>query len=209
MKGSFDEEAGFNNRLTVQAYEVYARQYAAAVPQEASGLAKEGIQRLAAIAVNGTILEVGSGPGWDADFAESLGLTVRRTDVTQAFREFQTERGKAVEPLDILVDEFGGPYDGVVALYVLQHIDRDQMVSILGKVSQALKTGGVFLVSLREGEGDIWERSQKSGDYHVVLWDEADFVNSLAAAGLQVLWTERDTDNDGDWLVLLTQKQQA
>jgi 2-polyprenyl-3-methyl-5-hydroxy-6-metoxy-1,4-benzoquinol methylase len=209
MKGSVEDEAGINNRRTVQAYEGYARQYAAAVPQEASGLAKEGIQRLAAIVSNGTILEVGSGPGWDADFAESLGLTVRRTDVTQTFREFQTERGKAVEPLDILVDEFGGPYDGVVALYVLQHIDRDQMGSVLGKVSQALKTNGVFLVSLREGEGDIWERSQKSGDYHVVLWSEANFIHSLAEAGLQVLWTERDADNDGDWLVLLAQKQQA
>jgi 2-polyprenyl-3-methyl-5-hydroxy-6-metoxy-1,4-benzoquinol methylase len=187
MSGSSDEEARRNNQRTVQAYEGYAHQYAAAVPQEASGLSKDGIERLVAIVPNGTILEVGSGPGWDADFMESLGLTVRRTDVTQAFLEFQAERGKTVDSLDILVDEVGGPYDGVVALYVLQHIDRDQMVSILGKVSQALKTDGVFLVSLCEGEGDIWERSQKSGDYHVVLWSETDFVNSLAAAGLQVL----------------------
>lgn len=197
MRHALDEKAHSNNQRTVQSYEGYARQYAAAVSQESSGLAREGIERLAAIVPKGTILEVGSGPGWDADFMKSLGLSVRRTDVTQAFRDFQQERGKTIEPLDILVDDFGGPYDGVVALYVLQHIERDHMDSVLGKIAGALKLDGVFLVALREGQQDIWERSEKSGDYHVTLWDEADFVKQMAAAGLKVLWTERNTDGDG------------
>jgi 2-polyprenyl-3-methyl-5-hydroxy-6-metoxy-1,4-benzoquinol methylase len=203
-----NQRAFLNNRRTVQAYEGYARQYAAAVPQESSGLAREGIKRIAAIAPAGTILEVGSGPGWDADFAESLGLTVRRTDITQEFREFQKERGKAIEALDILTDDFGGPYDGIIALYVLQHIDREQIATVLRKVQQALKPKGVFLVSLREGDGELWEHSQISGDYHVVLWSEASFVAHLDIAGLKVLWTERNTDSDGDWLTLLAQNQQ-
>lgn len=209
MTGSSDEAARLNNGRTVEAYEGYARQYAAAVSQESSGQAREGIERIAAIVPKGTILELGSGPGWDADFAESLGLTVRRTDVTQAFRDFQAERGKTIDALDILVDEFGGPYDGVVALYVLQHIDRNQIASVLGKVSQALKTGGVFLVSLRQGEGEIWEHGEKSGDYHVVLWSEADFVAQLNTVGLRVLWKELNSDHDEDWLTILAQKQQA
>lgn len=203
-----NQKALLNNRRTVQAYESYARRYAASVPQESSGLAREGIQRIASIVPAGTILEVGSGPGWDADFAESLGLTVRRTDITEEFREFQKERGKAIDRLDILTDDFGGPYDGVVALYVLQHIDRTQIATVLKKVQQALKPNGGFLVSFREGEGELWEPSQISGDYHTVLWSEADFVTQLNAVGLKVIWSERDTESEENWVNLLAQNRQ-
>lgn len=206
MTQPIDETSLSNNQRTVQAYEGYARQYAAAVSQESSGIAREGIERMAAMIPNGTILEVGSGPGWDADYAETLGFTVRRTDVTKTFRDFQIERGKAIDALDILTDDFGGPYDGIVALYVLQHVERDQVAPVLDKVAQALKKDGVFFVALREGRDELWERSERSGDYHITLWDEADFVNALTTAGLQAVWFERNTDEDGNWLVFIAGK---
>ena len=75
----------------------------------------------------GTVLEVGSGPGWDADLLEAHGVAVRRTDLTRAFIDLQAARGKVVERLDVTTDELGGPYDAVLALAVLQHVERPQL----------------------------------------------------------------------------------
>ncbi len=120
------EEHLVNNNRTLQSYENCAYQYAASVSKDPAQQFKEAIQQMVDVAgKGGTILEVGSGPGWDADFVESLGVTVRRTDATVAFRDFQEKRGKKIEPLNILTDDFGGLYDGIMAFYVLQHIDRN------------------------------------------------------------------------------------
>lgn len=195
-----------NNRRTVEAYEGYADRYAAAVAGEPRGQGGEALGRLVrALSPGAHILEVGSGPGWDADHLEAQGLTVRRTDVTEAFRRFQAERGRQVEALDLLTDPLGGPYDAVLALYVLQHIARDATQGVLNRVGAALRPGGLFLVSLREGDQETWERG-RSGDYWIVERPWSDFEDGLRAAGLTVEWTVTETDSDGFWRLVLARR---
>jgi SAM-dependent methyltransferase len=195
------------NRRTIASYERYARTYAAVVAPQPSGVAEEGLgHMLARVRPGGSVLEIGSGPGWDADYVESRGFVVRRTDITAAFREFQAERGKHVEPLDVITDELGGPYDAAMALCVLLHIERDQIDDVLRKVAGALEPGGVFLLSTREGRGELWENGQ-SGDYRVVFWEPDAFAVRLATSGLGVEWSERSVDDDGSWLHFLARKQ--
>lgn len=160
-----------------------------------------------ALPTSGRVLELGSGPGWDADFVESFGPSVRRTDVTQAFVEFQQERGKVAEHLDAITDQYGGPYDAVLALCVLLHIDRDDTARVLAKVAAALRPGGSFLVSVREGVGEEWEVGESGNRYHVVFWDADDFRARLASVGLAVTWTARSLeDADEPWLTVLATK---
>ncbi len=63
------------NRRTIDSYERIAREYAkdtAPDPSGAAGFSGEGLRRLVeALPAGGTVLEVGSGPGWNADFVES------------------------------------------------------------------------------------------------------------------------------------------
>jgi SAM-dependent methyltransferase len=94
------------------------------------------------------VLEIGSGSGRDADFIESLGGKVRRTDVTQAFLDLQAERGKHGERLNVLTDALGGPYDAVLAICVLIHIERADTDRVLRKVRKALRPGGAFLSAM-------------------------------------------------------------
>ena len=95
-----------NNGRTVAAYENYARRYAANVSPQPSDSGASALRRLAdMLPSSGRVLEIGSGPGWDADFLEGLGVRVRRTDVTAAFRDFQAERGRQVDPLDVLTEK--------------------------------------------------------------------------------------------------------
>ncbi|WP_322936536.1 class I SAM-dependent methyltransferase [Nocardioides bizhenqiangii] len=200
------------NRRTVDSYERIAREYADDTAPDSSGAAEfsgEGLRRLVdAVPACGTALEVGSGPGWDADFVESQGVAVRRTEVAAAFIDFQADRGKHIDKLDITSDELGGPYDAVIALAVLQHVERAQIPAFLRRVAAALRPGGVFLVAIREGFGERWEVGDSGNSYFTVLWSESAFRTLLDDAGLGVEWRFPGEDSkEGRWLMLLARKE--
>ena len=200
------------NRRTIESYERIARAYAEETAPEKSGPAEfiaEGLRRLVdALPTGGSALDVGSGPGWDADFVESQGVAVRRTDITAAFIDLQAERGKHVEKLDVISGDLGGPYDGVMALAVLQHVDRDGIPALLRKVAAALHPGGMFLVAIREGDGELWEIGDSGNPYFTVLWRESAFRDLLEDVGLMVTWSSRNEDSEeSHWLTFLARKE--
>ena len=200
------------NRRTIESYERIARAYADETAPDRSDPAQsiaEGLRRLVdAVPTGGTALEVGSGPGWDADVVESQGVTVRRTDITAAFIELQEERGKHVDRLDVISGDLGGPYDAVMALAVLHHVNRDRIPALLRKVADALHPGGVFLVAIREGDGERWETGDSGNPYFTVLWREPDFRDQLEDVGLMVRWSSRSEDSEeSHWLAFLARKE--
>jgi len=187
---------------TVQSYEESAREYDALVDAERPPHIKNALQRLVqCLPPGGSVLEVGSGTGRDADFLESLGAVVRRTDVTRAFLDLMAERGKKADLLDVVTDDLGGPYDGVLAMGVLIHVDREQIDAVLRKIHAALKPGGAFLAAMRKGEGET------IGEYHIVCWTLERFAARLGAAGLSVLWHAESVGRDGnDWITFLVRR---
>jgi 2-polyprenyl-3-methyl-5-hydroxy-6-metoxy-1,4-benzoquinol methylase len=198
------DPGGSPNARTVESYEQIADDYARETA--GGGVLSWALARLAETIPAGHVLEIGSGPGWDADALEDAGLTVRRTDITQAFIEFQRARGKEVDRLDAINDDLGGPYDAVVTLHVLQHVEPDDLPAVLAKVAGALRPGGRFLVSIPLGEGAGWEVGESGSPYYRVLWSEAEFVDALARVGLQPEWTERSVhDEESGWLCVLAQ----
>jgi 2-polyprenyl-3-methyl-5-hydroxy-6-metoxy-1,4-benzoquinol methylase len=191
-----------STRRTVQSYEQFARQYDTLVDAQRPPHIQEALQHLVqCLPPGGTVLEVGSGPGRDADFIETLGAVVRRTDAAQAFLDLMAERGKMATLLNVVTDELGGPYDGVLAMGVLIHVDRQQIDAVLHKIHAALKPGGAFLVAMRKGEGET------EGDWHTVCWTGERFAARLAAAGLSVTWQAESVGGDGnDWVTFLARR---
>jgi 2-polyprenyl-3-methyl-5-hydroxy-6-metoxy-1,4-benzoquinol methylase len=191
-----------NMRRTVQTYEGFARQYDTLVDAKRPPHIEDALRRLVqCLPLGGSVLEIGSGSGRDADFVESLGAVVRRTDATQAFLDLMAERGKKADPLNVVTDELGGPYDGVLAMAVLIHVDREQIDAVLRKIHAALKPGGAFLVAMRKGEGET------NGDYHTVYWAGDRFAARLAAAGLSVAWDAQSLGPDGgEWVTFLARR---
>jgi SAM-dependent methyltransferase len=191
-----------SNGRTVSAYENYARRYAAAVSPP-SGAAAASLRRLAdALPAGGRILDIGSGPGWDADFLEELGVRVHRTDVTAAFREFQAERGRQVDALDVLADDIADTYAGILMLCVLQHFERTELDRVLQKLAKALRDDGAMLLSYPLGEDESWEHTS-SGDYRVVRWSSEMLDDRLQRAGFTVAWDRCDNGEDGPWRTVL------
>lgn len=189
------------NARTVASYEVIAADYAR---ETAGGGLTDSLARLVAAVPGPDVLEIGSGPGWDADALDEAGLRVRRTDITQAFIDLQQERGKQVDRLDVVVDDLGGPYDGIVALAVLQHVPKQQLPGVLARMAAALRSGGALLLAVRTGEGERWEVGDSGNPYYCALWDEDELVGLLTHEGLRIDWRDASADSeDSDWLWVL------
>lgn len=200
------------NQRTLAAYERIALDYAESTKGTPSGEIAEMMQQLVGSRPSdGVILDLGSGPGWDADYLESLGARVRRTDATQAFCGFQRARGHDIDRLDAITSPYTDPewprYDGVLAMYMLQHIERKDTFDVLKRVSDALATGALFLVSIREGSGEEWEGDSDANRYHLTLWDEAAFTGALNNVGLEPVRIVHHVDSEGPWLIFLARKQ--
>lgn len=187
---------------TIASYERYAGTYAESVAKIPGPEDQRALRLLVAVTgQTGRILELGSGPGWDADFVESLGPSVRRTDATHAFLDLMRARGKRADLLDMVGDPLGGPYDGILALCVLIHAARRTVPDILAKVFGALRPGGAFLVSVRYGAGET------HGDYLMTYWSRNGFASRLAEAGFTLQWDQSHTACDGErWLTFLARR---
>jgi SAM-dependent methyltransferase len=200
------------SRETLDSYDQIAPDYAASTRGTRTGAVAEALDRLLAhLPAGASVLELGSGPGWDADVLEARGLRVRRTDGSEAFRRVQRRRGRRCDLLDVTVDAFTTAewpaYDGVLALFVLQHVEREATRAVLERAARALRPGGAVLVSMREGdprtERDGWQVGPSGRRYHVTRWRQQDFEATLTAAGLVPAWHVRLADDEGDWLLVL------
>lgn len=195
------------NRCTVASYEACAADYARSTAPTPGSDDRCAVRHfLEALPIVGRVLEVGSGPGWDADWLEDRGVDVRRTDAAAAFVAMQRARGASAELLDVVTDDLGGSYVGVIALYVFQHIDRPRLPEVLAKISCALVDGGNFLLTLREGRGDTIERGNSGGSYYVTKWEKPDIEAILDHLGFRERWSRSSEDSEGRWLTILTSK---
>ena len=199
------------NHRTVGSYERIARDYADDTAPGPDGTSDVGgaaaLRRLvAAVPAGGTALEVGSGPGWDADFVEANGVTVRRTDITQAFIDLQAARGKVVDRLDVTTDDLGGPYDVVFAHAVLLHIDRTELPSVLTRLRDAVRPGGLLAMSLKEGDGEEWSSHKLELPRHFTYWREQPLRSVLEGVGWTPVVCEHVGPPDRPWLRTLSRR---
>lgn len=202
-----DAEASCN-RTTIASYEGCALDYARSTKPKPGSDDNPALRRfLESLPPSGRVLEIGSGPGWEADWLEDRGVSVRRTDAATTFVEFQKARGANAELLDVVADELGGPYAGVIALYVFQHIDRPRLSHVLAKASRALAAGGTFLFSLREGSRDIVDLGDAGDTYLIAEWEKSALDPILRGLGLAELWSASFRDADGQWLAILARKE--
>lgn len=147
-----------------------------------------------------TVLELGSGPGLDAVLLERRGLRVDRTDGTPAFVEMMRADGHAARRLDIRTDDFGGPYDVVLADAVLLHLTRPEFAAALRKARAAVNDGGLLAFTLKEGDGDEWHTRKLGRPRFFTYWREPDLRAELAAAGWEPIWLEHVPGQLEPWL---------
>ncbi len=141
------------------------------------------LDRYAALVAGGRVLELGSGPGWDADYLESRGLCVERSDATPSFVARLWARGHNARVLDARDSNYGGPYDGVFADAVLLHLSRPQFEQALLTAHRATRPRGVLGITLKEGDGSAWSIAKLGRPRCFTYWRAEDLSNLLARTG--------------------------
>jgi hypothetical protein len=109
VPGPTDDPSGRDGSdVTLASYEAAADKWLASSTKPGDDMLAF-LDQFAELISAGTVLELGSGPGWDAAHLETRGLRVVRTDGTQAFVERLRRAGHAARRLDVRTDDFGGP----------------------------------------------------------------------------------------------------
>lgn len=135
------------------AYEESYAEYLLTTPNVVMGAMKVWMDRtVAGVPRCARILELGSGSGRDADYFESLGYKVRRTDVAQPFLDRLRACGKEADYLDAVRDEFPAELDVIFANAVVCHFEKPQFSRFLARARAALRPEGVLSFSTKFGE---------------------------------------------------------
>ena len=188
---------------TIRAYEARADRYLAAHRSPVGDVLAWQDRFGALVPDGGRVLELGSGPGTDADRLEALGLRVLRSDATAAFADRLRAIGHAVLDLDVRRDPIPEALDAVFANAVLLHLDRDELATALLRIHAALEPAGVLACTLKEGDGEEWHDRKLGVPRHFTYWREQPLRTALEQAGFTVLSIEHSQGATEPWLQVL------
>jgi SAM-dependent methyltransferase len=197
-----DEPGRDPNDVTLDTYEAGAADYAARSADPGPPVIAF-LDMLAELVGSGCVLELGSGPGRDADYLEGRGLRVIRTDGAASFVEMMRRKGHDAHRLDLRTDAFGGPHDAVLADAVLLHLTPDQLEVVLRRLRAAVRDGGLLAFTVKQGTGAGWSMEKLGRPRYFAYWQEHALRRVLARAGWAVCSLEHSTEPAGNWLQVI------
>lgn len=196
---------------TLETYENTVEAYVENSVQEVKGHWKEWIDYTLSLVENknAKIIELGSGTGRESDYIESQGYQVERTDVPQSFIEYQKQRGKIVNKFDLLKDVTPyGVYDLAFAHAVLHHFTSEQLPAVLKKVLWSLKADGLFVFSVKEGNGEEIENKKLKKNRYFQYWKKEDIKKFADMIGAEIVDVRSATGtNFPEWLLVTLRKK--
>ena len=177
MRLNSQERADMVDRETVTTYSEKAGDYAALGCNR--GEQNQLNAFLALLPAGGSILDLGCGPGFHAEFMMNKGFAVRAMDATPAFIEAAQARGvdAALGHFDDLSDV--AAYDGIWANFSLLHAPKDKFPHHLAAIHLALKPHGMFYLGLKLGKG---EKRDSLGRFYA-YFEEVELRDYLQQAG--------------------------
>src|SRR4051812_37538281 len=124
-----------DNDTTIKAYNDHIEAYIASMSPAIQDDVKAWIDRALKLIPEGSeILELGSGAGREADYIESQGYKVLRTEAAQGFVNLLRKQGHDdARLLNVLTDDFGRGWTMIFAKALLLHFNPEQIRQILDK----------------------------------------------------------------------------
>ncbi|MGH7195499.1 MAG: class I SAM-dependent methyltransferase [Candidatus Saccharimonadales bacterium] len=193
------------NNKTLATYEERTQKYIDGTAQEVTLDGRLWIDySLAGLGADARILEIGSAFGRDADYIESQGFSVERTDATKSFVALLQSRGQAARELNLLTDKLGAGHDLILANAVLLHFSRPEASAVTHKIYDALKAGGRFAFTVKAGYGESWSYDKMDAPRFYCYWQPDQLEKLLYEANFQDNLIENDTS--GKWLQVIARK---
>lgn len=147
-----DEQA----RNTQESYDRVAAEYNEHIGDELDHkpLERQLLDRFAA-SVSGRVCDLGCGPGHIAGYLRERGADVFGIDLSPGMVEQARQRNPGI-PFEqgdmraLKLDD--GALGGIVALYSIIHIPRQDVAGVLGELRRVMQPGGSLLIGFHQGE---------------------------------------------------------
>lgn len=177
-----------NNNITLQSYESAINLYVAGTPNQTTGNVKTWIDTvLSLLTANAQIIEIGSAFGRDAEYIESQGFSVERTDAVMGFVDFLQQKGYSARNFNVLTDDFDKSYDLIFANAVFLHFTPDEFQTILSKIHTHLSAKGLLAFSLKIGEGEEWSMEKVDSPRYFCYWTKETIQALLTQTRFEII----------------------
>jgi SAM-dependent methyltransferase len=175
--------------MTLQAYEQNVHKYLEGTPGTVAGTEYQPFLDAFCeqLEIKDSILEIGSAVGRDADYIESKGFHVTRSDAVEAFIVYLESQGHEALYFDVLQTDLGQKYDAVLAQAVFLHFNEGEFVQALQNVQRHLKSGGCFALSVKSGDGEGFSDHKFGTDRFFKYWQYEPLQQLLAAHNFLII----------------------
>ncbi len=149
------------------------------------------------------ILDAGCGAGRDAAQFRSRGFPVVGMDLSLGMLLEASRRapGPYVAGDMTALPFSGSSFEAAWVNASLLHLQRSSAPGVLAGINALLKPGGVLYLSLKEGEGEIWE--QREGQRFFTFYQIEETIQLLEQAGFSLLKTWTEPAKSFNWLNFL------
>ncbi len=142
------------DQLTVSTYDTYFQQYDDQTANFWRDFPRDFINKFSGIAGE-KILDIGSGPGRDAEILRELGHEIICLDASASMLKICQEKGFETSHADLMKLPFEKEtFDSVWAYTSLLHLPRKEISKALKEIWRVLKNDGAMVLGMIEGNGE-------------------------------------------------------
>lgn len=194
-----------NQAITLATYAKDVERYITETSSVVEGTLQDYLDRiLEHIPAEAEILEIGSATGRDADYIESRGYQVQRSDAVEGFVTYMQQKGTQAITFNVLTDTLDKKYDAIIATAVFLHFTDEQFTSALMNLHNHLRKDGVMMLAVKPGAGEEYTDRKMGAARYFKYWDEIGLSRIVSANGFTVINCE--IISDGLWLECIAKK---
>jgi SAM-dependent methyltransferase len=157
----------------------------------------------------GNILDFGCGAGRDTKFFIENGFHVEATDGSKKLCEIASAfTGITVKQMLFCELDAEENYDGIWACSSILHLPKDELNSVLQKMTRALKKEGIIYTSFKYGEFEGIRNGRYFTDFTEVSFQR--LLEKIPSLRQEECWITKDVrpgKEEEKWLNLLLRKQ--
>ena len=135
-------------------------------------------------------------------------MHVEKTDATKGFVDILREDDPTARILNIITDDIGDNYDLIIANAVFLHFNDKETQSTAKKVYSALNPGGIFSLTLKQGEGNAWQNNKGMAPRFFNYWLKDNIVELLTTTGFTDInaWVDSSDRSNATWIMVIAKK---
>ena len=197
--------------MTIKNYEKLAKEYYKN-HNDISNI-KEFIEFFAKNIKGNKILDIGCGPGRDANYFHKMGFNVTGIDLTSNFIKMASENFSEItfkiKDMRTLTDFPENYYDGLWVNASFLHIPKEEGKKTLSGFNRILKNNGIIYISVKEGNEEkiISKEEYKGGKKFFAFYEEEEIVKIIESCNFKVLKIITTETKKDKWLNIFAIKK--